>query len=263
MTVRIATWNVNSIRARMDSVTRWMEENSPDVMCLQELKVEEEAFPGDVFEGMGYAVALNAQKTWNGVATMSRHPLEEVRRGFSSGFLGEQKRLLTVRTAGITVANAYVPQGGDPSLPRFRDKLGFLEELSTEFGGFVDSGKPLLLAGDMNVAPGDDDVFDPVELSGLVGFHPEERKRIRALMERGFVDLLRTFRPSGKVYSWWDYRGAAFRRDRGMRLDLMLASGPLAAKALDCAVDPAPRKWTKPSDHVPVLATFDLSRRED
>ena len=256
--ISLATWNVNSIRARLEVVLRWLRENDPDILCLQELKVEESRFPAESFTDLGYHSALNAQKTWNGVATLSRFPFDEIRKGFGSGYLDEQKRLLSVRTAGVRIVNAYVPQGGDPSIDRFGQKLRFLEELRIELESLAGSDEPLALVGDMNVAPEEDDVFDPAELDGLVGFHPEERSRLRNLLEAGFVDLLRRYKPSGKVFSWWDYRGGAFRRNRGMRLDLILTNAALAERATGCEVDAAPRKWDKPSDHVPVVATFDI-----
>lgn len=260
MQVSVATWNVNSIRARLENVTRWLKAREPDVLCLQELKVDSDSFPFEHFESMGYGTAINAQKTWNGVAILSRHPLESVQQGFRSGFLDDQKRFVSALTAGLRVINVYVPQGGDPSVERFRQKLGFLEELGAELTEYVDSEQPMVLVGDMNVAPEPEDVFDADELEGLVGFHPEERRRIRDILDMGFTDLLRNFTPEGKVFSWWDYRAGAFRRNRGMRLDLVITNRSLLGRAISCDVDADPRKWVKPSDHVPVVAVFDLEK---
>lgn len=261
MRISLATWNVNSIRARLSAVTEWIEKNRPDILCLQELKVEEEKFPAEPFTEMGYSISMNAQKTWNGVATLSKFPITDIRKGFISGFLSEQKRFLHVETAGILVINVYVPQGGDPFIEKFQHKLSFLEELKRELEQLASSDKPGVIVGDMNVALGNIDVFDPEILDGQVGFHPDERKRLNSLISAGFTDLFRKFSPDEKAFSWWDYRSAAFRRNMGMRLDLILSNQSLTELATSCTIDIDPRKKEKPSDHTPVIAVFDFPEK--
>ncbi len=250
--MKIATWNVNSVRAREELVLRWLENESPDILCMQETKVEDGVFPSEGFTGMGYHVHLNGQKTWNGVAILSRNDPEQVDRDLPGGFLSEQKRVITARFPGITIVNAYVPNGGDVALDRFRDKLDFLDRLRDYAVGLSSEG-PLAVMGDFNVALEDDDVHDPVLLDGSVCFHPDERKRLREFLDNGMTDIFRTFNPRGKAYSWWDYRAAAFRRNMGMRLDLILLNKLAEEMAISCTIQVEPRKWQRPSDHVPVV----------
>jgi exodeoxyribonuclease-3 len=250
--MKIATWNVNSVRAREELVLKWMENESPDILCMQETKVEDDLFPSEGFTGMGYHIHLNGQKTWNGVAILSRSVPERVDRDLPGGFLSEQKRVITARFPGITIVNAYVPNGGDVALDRFRDKLDFLDRLRDYAVGLSGEG-PLAVMGDFNVAPEADDVYDPVLLEGRVCFHPDERKKLREFLDNGMTDIFRTFNPRGKAYSWWDYRAAAFRRNMGMRLDLILLNKLAEEMAISCTIQEEPRKWQRPSDHVPVV----------
>lgn len=253
----MATWNVNSIRARKEVVRRWLEVSSPDILCIQETKVHEELFPGSDFEEMGYTVSLNVQKTWNGVAVFSKSEPLNVTRDLPGGFLSDQKRLITVEFPSLTLVNVYVPNGGEVNLDRFQDKLKFLEELK----GYIETisnQKPLVLLGDFNVAPQKEDVYDPELLDGRVCYHPEERKRLSSIMSSGLTDVYRHFHPKGKAYSWWDYRAAAFRRKMGMRLDLVLVNAPAMEKAVSCEIDVEPRGWKKPSDHTPVILQMEL-----
>lgn len=250
--MKLATWNVNSIRARESAVLRWLRDESPDVLCMQELKVQEELFPFDAFSAEGYVCSVNGQKTWNGVAVLSREAPLRIVRDLPGGFLAEQKRVITAEFRDLTVVNVYVPNGGDVTLDRFRDKLRFLEELRDHIAALSPKG-PLAVAGDFNVAPGDDDVHDPVSLDGTVCFHPEERRRIREILDSGMTDVFRSYHPAGKAYSWWDYRAAAFRRGMGMRLDLILLNGTAMERAANCRIDTEPRGWDRPSDHVPVV----------
>ncbi|MCK4806601.1 MAG: exodeoxyribonuclease III [Candidatus Aegiribacteria sp.] len=250
--LKLATWNVNSIRARQESVLRWLREESPDVLCLQEIKVENELFPSDPFVEEGYYISLNGQKTWNGVAVLSREEPAEVIRDIPGGFLNHQKRVITVRFPGLTVMNVYVPNGGDVMLDRFRDKLSFLDELNDYIQKLSSSGS-LIVMGDFNVAPKADDVYDPEYLEGKICFHPEERSKFREIISSGMTDIYRKFNPEGKAFSWWDYRAAAFRRNMGMRLDLILLNAAAAEKAVSCEIQVEPRKWERPSDHTPVV----------
>lgn len=250
--MKLVTWNVNSIRAREELVLRWLDEESPDILCMQEIKVENRLFPAEAFTGRGYFLSANGQKTWNGVAVLSRTEPEKVVPDLPEGFLQGQKRVITVRFPDITVVNVYVPNGGDVTLDRFREKLEFLERLRDYIGDISDRG-PLAVMGDFNVAPAEDDVHDPETLNGRVCFHPEERKRLRQILSLGMTDVYRTFNPSGKAYSWWDYRAASFRRNLGMRLDLVLLNSEAAGRAVSCRIQVEPREWTRPSDHAPVV----------
>lgn len=245
----------------MSGVLSWIDSRRPDVLLLQETKVEDSLFPDGPFRERGFDVAFSGQKTLNGVAVLSRSKLDVVRSGLASGFLDDQKRVIVARTAGLTVMSVYVPNGGDPSLERFGDKLAFLGELATE-ASEGSRGGPFLMAGDFNVAPGDDDVYDPEALDGHICFHPEERSRFRGILDAGLTDLFRKFNPAGRAFSWWDYREGSFRRDAGMRLDHMLVSPGLAGAAVSCRIDREPRGWEKPSDHAPLVAEFGLPGTE-
>jgi exodeoxyribonuclease III len=254
--LRIATWNVNSVRMRIEPVMRWLESASPDVLLMQETKVEDTLFPAEQLEKAGYAVIRSGQKGLNGVAAAVRMSVSDVRTGLSSGFLSEQKRVLSFSTGSVRIVNAYVPNGGDPSIDRFLHKLEFLEQLGRDCSELALS-EEVVLAGDFNVAPGPDDVYDPIGLDGSICFHPEERRRFDDILSLGFSDLFRMHNPSGKAYSWWDYRELSFRRNRGMRLDHVLATAGMASRCSSCGIDREPRGWDKPSDHAPVLAVFE------
>jgi len=257
MKIKLATWNVNSIRAREESVLRWLRAESPDVLCIQETKVEDRLFPEDGFANLGYHVVSNGRKAWNGVAVISGPEPEVVAESLPDGFLEDQKRLLAVKFPWATVLNVYVPNGGSVESDRFGDKLAFLERLA-DYASMLAGKGPLIVMGDFNVAPGPEDVYDPQLLDGSVCFHPEERKRLDDFFSRGFVDAYRMFNPGGKAYSWWDYRAAAFRRNMGMRLDLVLLDPRAASMAADCRIHVEPRKWKRPSDHVPVVLELEI-----
>lgn len=251
--LRVATWNVNSIRTRMPSVLRWLEESGTDVLLMQETKVVDDLFPAAALEAAGYEVVFHGQKRYNGVAIASGLPIERMERGLPSGYLADQARAISATVGGVRLLNVYVPNGGSPESPRFAEKLDFLEELA----GLAEEWskeEACIIAGDYNVAPGPDDVFDPDEMDGRVCYHPEERRRLAGILDAGLVDLFRQRTPAGKAYSWWDYRAAAFRRDRGMRLDLMLADPKLAGRLAGCEIHRKVRGWDRPSDHAPVSA---------
>jgi exodeoxyribonuclease III len=255
-TISITSWNVNSIRQRMEQVARLIVETAPDVLFLQETKVEDAAFPAAPIRELGYSLLASGQKAWNGVALISRLPLDEASEVLPNGYSTPSKRILSATAAGLRLVNVYVPNGG-ASPESFAQKLEFLDAL-VDVMSHCPKDVRLLLGGDFNVAPGEDDVYDPVTLDGSVCFHPEERARMQKLVESGAVDLFRRFTPTGRAYSWWDYRGLGFQRNLGMRLDHFMASPALAARAVSCAIDRGPRKWMKPSDHAPVTAVFDI-----
>lgn len=257
MILTAATWNVNSVRARLPHVTRWLSDNPVEILCLQETKVTDEAFPREPFQEMGYHSTVHGQKSYNGVAVLSRVPLSEVSRGLPSGFLGEQARLLEFSCKGVRFLNAYVPNGGSVELPAFQDKLRWLKELQEEA---AHPGQPVIVMGDFNVAPEPIDTHSPEEQDGTVCFHPLERERIRSFLDAGFTDVFRFVNPGERSYTWWDYRAGAFRRNLGMRLDLVLASGAGMDLVRHVRIDPSPRGWERPSDHVPV--EFGLDVRE-
>ncbi len=257
MRVTVATWNVNSIRARIDVVRRWLEENEPTVLCMQETKVSNDIFPVEPFQELGYELVINGQKSWNGVAIASGIELEDVSLDLPSGFLPEQKRVITATVAGLRIMNVYVPNGGDVEHEKFQQKLDFFDRLE-KVAERERNGEPFIMVGDFNVAPEEDDVFDPAALDGTLCFHPEERKRISRMIGNGMTDVFRRYNPSGKAFSWWDYRAAGFRRNRGMRLDLILANTRASELVRECSIDLEPRNWEKPSDHTPVVAVFDL-----
>lgn len=261
MHLLVATWNVNSVRSRLAHLTRWIGSAGPDILMLQETKVRDEDFPAAALEGLGYHVTIHGQKTYNGVATLTRTAPTSVRTGLGSGFLSDQSRVLLVEAGGVRFLNVYVPNGGDPSIDRFRDKLRFMEELAEDAAGLAGEG-PLVIGGDFNTAPTGEDVHDPVALEGSIGFHPEERSRFAGLMARGLVDAFRLVNPSGRAYSWWDYRQGGFRTDRGMRLDHILVSRSLAGFVTASSIDREPRGWEKPSDHAPVVVVLDLPPAE-
>jgi exodeoxyribonuclease-3 len=252
----MTSWNVNSVRQRAEHLGRLLAEKSPDVLLLQETKVEDPAFPAGPIADLGYEVLISGQKTWNGVAIASRIPLVDPSESLPNGYTTTEKRILAATVSGIRLVNVYVPNGGS-SAESFSGKLRFLDAMLDSFIGGA-PGERVLLAGDFNVAPREDDVYDPVALDGEVCFHPDERARMEAMFKAGAVDLFRRFTPGGKAYSWWDYRQLGFQKNRGMRLDHFIASPAIAAHAVACTIDREPRKWQKPSDHAPVTAVFEI-----
>jgi len=253
--LKIATWNVNSVRARVPVVVKWLEKEKPDVLCMQELKATSEQFPFEEFENLGYHCAVNGQVRWNGVAVVSLSEPAAIETDLN-GFLPEQSRMISTGIHGIRLINVYVPNGSDVDDPRFKDKLRYYEVLRNYAEGF---DRPTVIVGDFNVAPGPDDTHSPEQQDGTVCYHPLERKQIQLFEKHGFRDVFRKYHPQGKAYSWWDYRAASFRRNRGMRLDLVLADETAMERITDCFIDKEPRKWEKPSDHTPVLFKIEVS----
>jgi exodeoxyribonuclease-3 len=252
--MKIVTWNVNSVRAREERVGAWLDRQEPDVLCLQETKVQDELFPREVFETRGYALELYGQKTYNGVAIASRRPLEDVRRGLSGEDEPTQRRLIEATVDGIRVINVYVPNGSEVGSEKFVYKLAWLERLRVHLGTAHDPERdPVLVLGDFNIAPEDRDVYDPDALRGKVLFHEDEHARLAELTSWGLTDVFRRFHEEDGLYSWWDYRAAMFRRGLGFRIDLLLATGPLVERCTASEIDREERKGNRPSDHAPVL----------
>lgn len=256
---KIATFNVNGIRSRQQVVLSWIERNSPDVFCLQEIKCQDSEFPIGPFREMGYEASICGQKSFHGVAILSKHVPETVTRGFNDGIPDEEARLIAARICGIWVINTYVPQGRSPEHPAFQVKLAFFARLRRMLERDFHPDQSLIWTGDMNVAPDDIDVFSPRRMDGKVGFHPSERKALADVISWGFYDLFRVHHPGVKQFTFWDYRlPESFRRNLGWRLDHILATQRLARASTECNVDTQPRMESGPSDHTPVWAEFDL-----
>jgi exodeoxyribonuclease-3 len=251
--VRVATWNVNSLRARVDSVSRWLEEQSPDVLCLQETKVVDADFPEELFAARGYEVAHWGTSQWNGVAIAARTPLSGVVRGLAAGE-DEEARVIAASVLGVRVYSVYVPNGRALDDPHYRYKLAWLESLRARVAEEVPRG-PLVVAGDFNVAPEDRDVWDPSALEGATHVSTPEREAIARLCSLGLIDGVRALAGDEEAFTWWDYRQGAFRRNLGMRIDLVLVSADLEPRAF--VIDRAARGWPKPSDHAPVIVDLD------
>ena len=255
----IATWNVNGIRARLEHVLRWLEGAKPDLLALQETKVKDAAFPLEPLIEAGYEVAFSGQPSYNGVATLARvpRPLEVVATALP-GFDDEARRVLVTASEGTLLVNLYVPNGRAVDTESYAYKLAWLEALTAYLQELTAAGADrLVVVGDFNIAPADADVHDPERWAGKVLCSDRERAAFATLLDLGFVDLFRNFTDAGGHYSWWDYRAAAFRRDHGLRIDLILADTKAEGAAKECRIDREPRTWDKPSDHTPVIADFE------
>jgi len=255
--MRIATWNVNSLRVRMEHLGRWLAENAVDAIALQELKLADEHFPHADFEAMGLHAAWYGQKTYNGVAIVSRGVPAEVTTGIP-GDADPQRRVIAATVGPIRLVNVYVPNGQAVGSEKYTYKLAWLERLRGYLATLLRQHEYLLVAGDFNIAPEDRDVHDPAAWAGSVHVSELEREALGRIAALGMEDVFRRFEQPQKAWSWWDYRMNAFRRDLGLRIDLLLASPALAARCTACTIDRTPRTWERPSDHAPVTATFDI-----
>lgn len=258
--ISIATFNVNSIKARLPNVLAWLASAKPDIALLQELKCVDEAFPAMEIEELGYNLALFGQKTYNGVAILSKFPLDDVVRGLPGDASDDQARYIeavaSIPGGAIRVASAYVPNGQDVASDKFPYKLKFLERLRAHWAERLAYHEIAVLGGDFNVAPAPLDVYDAKLLEGSVCYHPAERERLRALLHLGFYDAFRVLHPTEHQFSWWDYRGGGYKRGLGLRIDHLLLSPMAADRLTACIIDEAPRREEKPSDHAPVIATL-------
>lgn len=254
--MRIVTWNVNSIRARENRVLNWLDQHRPDALCLQELKCTEDQFPFDGFDELGYQVQIHSQKTYNGVAvaTLDLPGAVETHIPWPDD---DQARGLSVTIDGVRIVSLYVPNGRDVDNPAYQYKLEWLDRLR----GWLDAGasveEPLVLCGDFNIAPDDRDVHDPDGWREKVLCSTKERERLSALLDWGLHDAYRLFDDSAGVFTWWDYRGAALERNRGLRIDHHLISAPLCERASAVQIDVEERQGDKPSDHAPVTLVLD------
>ena len=254
--MRIATWNVNGLRARLELVRLWLAERKPDLLALQELKLPDEAFPHDVFAELGYRAVSHGQKSWNGVAILSRGELEVTQRGLpGQDELGA--RLITARCAGLSFASVYCPNGKHLQHEDFARKLAWFDALASHLAQRHAPQEPLVLGGDFNVCPTPLDTWNEAELHGGIFHTDAERQRMQALAGWGLTDLFRRVHPETQAFSWWDYRGGAFHRRQGLRIDFLLATAPVSGRVQQAEIDRDYRKkregWT-PSDHAPVWA---------
>ncbi len=251
--MKLATWNVNSLKVRLPQVLEWVAAHRPDILCLQETKLEDKSFPRMELEAAGYRAAFAGQKTYNGVAILSRLPLGDVTVGIP-GLADEQQRLIAATADGVRIVCGYFPNGQSVGSDKYAYKLGWIEALTAWLREELARHPRLALLGDYNIAPEARDVHDPEAWAGQVLFSEPERAAFRRLLELGLRDAFRLFEQPEKIYSWWDYRMMAFRRNRGLRIDHILLSGELAKDCTACAVDKEARKAERPSDHAPVLA---------
>jgi exodeoxyribonuclease-3 len=256
--VKVATWNVNSLRVRLAQLGDWLAANPVDVVGLQELKLPDEDFPAADVEALGLHAAWYGQRTYNGVALLASSPLQDVVRGIP-GFDDPQRRVIAATVGGVRVVNVYVPNGQAVGSDKYAYKLDWLARLRGYVAAELERHRRLVIVGDYNIAPEDRDVHDPAKWEGSVHVSPAEREALARLLEAGLVDTFRLFEQPPGTYSWWDYRMGAFRRNHGLRIDLVLASRPLAERCIGCHVDRQPRTWERPSDHAPVVATFDIA----
>lgn len=252
----LATWNVNSIRARLPRVLAWLQRRSPDVVCLQETKVPDTDFPRAEIAELGYHCLVFGQKTYNGVAILSKKQPADPQLGMPGDPADADKRLVVATIEGVRIVNVYVPNGTSLDDPRYQGKLEWYRRLRRFLDETASPSSELVVCGDFNVAPDDRDVWDPDLWQGQLLFTEPEKNALRNLMAWGLSDTLRRLHPDQTAFTWWDYRNAGFFRGWGLRIDHILASAPLAARCTEVEVDRAERKGEKPSDHAPVLAWF-------
>ncbi len=256
----VATWNVNSIKARLEHVTTWLRDAQPDIALLQELKSEEATLPTQEIEDLGYNIAALGQKTYNGVAILSKYPIDEVIKGLPTYPQDEQARyieaIISTSAGAVRVASVYVPNGQSVDSDKFHYKMLFFERLRSHMQSLLAYEEPIIIGGDYNVAPAPIDVYDPARLDGTICYHPAERAHFRSLCNMGYYDAYRIKQPDTQQFSWWDYRGGAYSRGHGFRIDHLLLNAIATDQLTGCHIDEAPRQQDKPSDHTPVIAVF-------
>jgi exodeoxyribonuclease-3 len=256
--MKIASFNVNSIRARLPIITQWMQQNKPDVLCLQETKVQDKDFPAETFEQIGYNCTFKGQKSYNGVALFTPHKIHDLSFGLDDE-PKDEPRLITAKIKNLNIVNTYVPQGFEPDSEKFQYKLQWFDRLLKLFKARFKPTDLLVWLGDLNIAPQPLDLYDPEGLLGSVCYHPDVHKALKKVMEWGFVDVFRKHCDEPGQYTFWDYRlPNAFKRNLGWRLDHIMATEPAAKKSTACYIDKEPRVQERPSDHTPIIAEFDL-----
>ena len=249
----VATWNVNSILARMPLVLRWLDDVRPDVLCMQETKCTDDKFPTLVFQERGYKCQLFGQQSYNGVAILTRGECETGHRGYPGDDETAQSRLITSTVEGIEIVNVYIPNGQAVGSEKFEMKLGWMRRLRQFFDDNYDPSRPVLLCGDFNVAPEERDVHDVRLWQGRIMFSEPERTTLQNIKDWGFTDAFRLHNEEGGKFTWWDYRAGAFRRNLGLRIDHIWITEPLVSRSVRTWIDIEPRTWEKPSDHAPVI----------
>lgn len=254
--MKVATFNINSVRVRAARLAAFLERQRPDVVCLQELKCQESDFPEAALAGTGYSAAIHGQKTYNGVALLARAPITDVVMGVGDEELDTHSRLIAGTINGVRVLSAYFPNGGELGSDKWQFKLRFMRALVPRLRRELDSYPSVALAGDFNVAPFDDDVAWPAEWANTVLTHDDAREALERIRDLGFTDAFRPFHPEGRVYSWWDYRGLGFERGNGLRIDHVYVSDTLAPRVVGGIVDRNERKGEQASDHAPVMVEW-------
>ncbi len=254
--MKLATWNINSIRAREGRLLGWLDRERPDILCLQETKVEDAGFPGDALRTAGYETASFGQRSYNGVAIAARTPITDVVRGMGDGEPDDEARLIAATVAGIRVVCVYVPNGQDLASEKFPYKLAWYGRLRRFLERTAKADQPLVVCGDMNVTADDRDVCAPDKWRGQIHCSEPERAALAELAGFGLVDVFRKHHPDGGVYSWWDYRGVAFFKNQGLRIDYIFATPVMAERCTGCRIDRDARKGQDASDHAPVIAEF-------
>jgi exodeoxyribonuclease-3 len=260
--MKLATWNVNSVRAREERLLRWLASARPDVVCLQELKVTDEAFPAETLRGAGYEAAVHGQKTYNGVGVLARRVPGDAERGFADGGDDSAARLIAVRLGPVHVVSAYVPNGGAVGSDKWAYKLEWLKRLRAWLDRRFARTDLVALCGDFNVAPEPRDVKNPEKWADSVLCHPQARAALEHVRQWGLVDAFRQHCPDPGYYSWWDYRMLGFQKDDGLRIDHVLLSEPLAERCRSASIERNERKGQQPSDHVPVVVELDVDSGE-
>ncbi len=251
--MRIATWNINSLKARLERVEQWLIDMQPDVLCLQETKLSDEAFPALTFMGMGYETAHHGQGQWNGVAILSKVGLDEVVMNFAEGEPDPDARIVSARCGGIRVSSVYVPNGRSLDDDHYQYKLKWLAQLRRHVAATSSPDQAVIVTGDFNIAPADIDVYDPAKFVGATHTSEPERALLSELCDWGMVDLFRQHHSDAKLYSWWDYRAGDFHQGRGLRIDLVLGTRSVADRCTWAVIDRNARKGQMPSDHAPVI----------
>ncbi len=258
-TIHIASWNINSIRARQERLLAWLDAHKPDALCLQETKVTDDIFPHEALAEVGYQAVVHGQKTYNGVALLSREPATEVVRGFGDGLDDSQARFIGGTVAGVRVYSAYIPNGSSVGSDKYQYKLEWLARLRAFLDRQETPSTPVALCGDWNVAPEDRDVHDPKLWEGELLCTEAERKALQRIVDWGFADTFRLHCQDEGKFSWWDYRMLGFPKNRGLRIDHIYASGPLRERCTEALIHRDERKGKGASDHAPVSASFSLS----
>lgn len=254
--MKLATWNVNSLAVRLPQLLDWLAANPVDAIVLQETKLTDDKFPSQEIQDAGYQVQWFGQKTYNGVALISKEAATDVSRNIL-GYADEQARVISGTVAGVRVIGAYFPNGQAPDSEKFVYKMAWLDGLRAQVQQELKTHPNLVLMGDFNIAPEDRDVYDPVAWAGQIHCTPQEREHFQQLLAAGLVDAFRLFEQPPKSWSWWDYRNLAFRKNQGLRIDHILVSEALKPRVTACVIDKAPRKNERPSDHAPVIVTLD------